>query len=204
MTLPGWEANTWVAIGTIVLAAVTLLLALAATAQVRMSRRALEASVRPLLVDIPIGGDGEPDAVSDDGGVTEIEVHLRNGGAGLALIAEGPRLIWDAFPTGWSGVAQQLVVLPGEEARFTFRQTFGSAKAANDVALAVANFAFEIAYSDGNGKQKARTRAYVVKHADEDSTVDLFIDRIDISHRRLWWRKPVSLTGRSTPRVAAR
>jgi hypothetical protein len=200
MTLPDWEPDTWVAIGTISLAAVTLLLAVATTAQVRMSRRALEASVRPLLIDIPIGKDGEPDAVSDENGVTDIEVYLRNGGAGLALIAEGPRLIWDAFSTGWSGVAQQLVVLPGEDVRFTFRQSFGSAQAANDVALAAKNFAFEVDCTDVNGKQKTRTRAYVVEHPEEDSTLDLYVDKIEISRRRLWWwRKPVTLTGRSRP-----
>jgi hypothetical protein len=164
---------------------------------VRLSRRALEASVRPLLVDIPIGEDGEPDAVSDDHGVTEIEVHLRNGGTGLAMIVGGPRLIWDAFPCGWSGVAQQLVVLPGENVRFTFRQSFGSAQSANDVALQVAEFAFEVEYTDVNGQQRSRTRAYVVKHPDEESTVDLYVDRIDVSRRRLWWRKPVTLTDRS-------
>jgi hypothetical protein len=30
--------------------------------------------------------------------------------------------------------------------------------------------------------------------------VDLYVDRVDISKRRLWWwRKPVTLTCRSTP-----
>jgi len=203
MTSPDWQPETWVAIGTLGLAAVTLVLAVATAAQVRMSRRAFEASVRPLLVDIPVGEDGEPDAVSDEHGVTDIEVHLRNGGAGLALIAEGPRLIWDAFPTGWNGVAQQLVILPGEDVRVTFRRSFGTARSANEVALAPNNFAFEVDYTDVNGKQKSRTRAYVVEHPDKDTTIDLFVDRIEISRRRLWWRKPVTLTGRSAPGAAA-
>jgi hypothetical protein len=199
MTLPDFDYSpeTWVAIGTLALACVTMLLAVATTVQVRLSRRAFEASVRPLLVDIPIGEDGEPDAVSDEDGVADIEVHLRNGGTGLAMIAEGPRLIWDAFPTGWSGVAQQLVVLPGEKVRFTFRQSFGSVQSANEVALAADDFAFEVEYTDVNGKQRSRTRAYIVQHPDEQSEIDLYVDRIDVSRRRVWWRKPVMLTGRS-------
>jgi hypothetical protein len=153
-----------------------------------------------LLVDIPIGGDGEPDAVSDDQGVVDIEVHLRNGGTGLAMIAGGPRIIWDAFPSGWSGVAQQLVVLPNENVRFTFRQSFGNPQSANEVALAVKDFAFAVEYTDVNGKQRTQTTAYVVQHPDDQSDVDSYVDRVDISKRRLWWwRKPVTLTGRSTP-----
>lgn len=80
------------------------------------------------------------------------------------MIAGGPRLLWDAFPRGWSGVAQQLVVLPGESVRFTFRQSFGSPQSANDVALADKDFSFEVDYTDVNGKQRARTRADVVEH----------------------------------------
>jgi hypothetical protein len=120
-------------------------------------------------------------------------------GRDLALIAEGPKLIWNEFPAGWTGVAQQLVVLPSEDVRLTFRQSFGSAQSANEVALAVKNFAFAIEYTDVNGNQRTRTKAYVVEHPDEDSQVDLFVDRIEISRRRLWWRKPARLAGRSTP-----
>jgi hypothetical protein len=195
-----YSPETWVAIGTLVLAGVTLALAIATAAQVKLSRRALEGSVRPLLVDIPIGeDDAEPDVVSDDEGAVEIEARLRNGGTGLATIVGGPTLAWDAFPPVWGGVAQQLVVLPGETVRLTFRRSFGSAQSANEVALAATNFAFDVEYADVNGKQRTRTRAFVVQHPDEQSEVDLYVDRLEVSKRRLWWwRKPVTLTGRFT------
>jgi hypothetical protein len=195
-----YTPETWVAVGTLALAAVTLVLAIATATQVKLSRRALEASVRPLLVDIPIGDDdAEPDAVSDDDGIVEIEAHLRNGGTGLANDRGGTTLIWDAFATGWSGVAQRLVVLPAEKVRFTFRQSFGSAQSANQIALTATDFAFEVEYADVNGKQRTHSTAYVVQHPDEQSEIDLYVDRLDVSKRRLWWwRKPVTLTGRSS------
>jgi hypothetical protein len=106
--------------------------------------------------------------------------------------------MWEEFPTGWTGVAQQLVVLPGEEVRMTFRQSFGNPQSANEVALAAKRFAFAIDYTDVNRIQKTRTKAYVIEHPDEDSTIDLFVDRIEISRRRFWRWKATTLAGRST------
>jgi hypothetical protein len=91
MSLPDWEPDSWVAVGTISLAVVTLLLAAATTAQARLSRRVLQASLRPLLVDVPVSDDGEPFAVSDENGVTEIEVTLRNGGTGFGTHRRGAK-----------------------------------------------------------------------------------------------------------------
>lgn len=55
-----YSPETWVAIGTLALGFVTLLLAVTTALQVRLSRRALEGSERPLLVDIPMAATASP------------------------------------------------------------------------------------------------------------------------------------------------
>jgi hypothetical protein len=201
-SLPDSHADAWVAIGTLALAAVTLILALISAAQVRTSRRALQASLRPLLVDVPLGGDqdAEVDITSDEKGLVEVEMRLRNAGTGLALIVGGPRLRWAAFPSGWTGVSQQLVVVAGEPVRLTFRRAFGNAQSAHDAVGAAQAFSAEVEYTDVNGKQWTRTTAYVISHPDEDSLVDMFVDRVELFDRSILHRvknKPfVSLFGR--------
>jgi hypothetical protein len=174
--------------------------------QVFTSRRALQATLRPLLVDVPIGDDvdAEADISFDEEGVVEVEVPLRNAGSGLALIVGGPTLHWqeEHVPTSLGGVSQQTAVAPGERVRLTFRTRFPTAETAQLAVLSADKFEVDLAYTDVNGKQRTRTKAYVIEHPDEDSDIDHVVDRVDLFRGRKV--KPfASLSGRAAPQGEA-
>jgi hypothetical protein len=135
-------AETWVAAGTLLLALATAALAVstqreaqASLQEVEISRRALQAGARPLLVDAPRGVFYETHGIDiderprdlgsvaasahvfseQDGsvGYSELTVPVQNVGSGVALIE---RFTVRGFPieATWRHVASQAVVPPGQ------------------------------------------------------------------------------------------
>jgi hypothetical protein len=190
------SSDAWVAGGTLALAAVTLVLACVAGWQAWLSRKALQASLRPVLVEVPIGifvedekinentrafGDaGAVDIWPGEDGVLEIRTPFRNTGAAIALV-KSLKLGW-AEAQSWRATASHTAVPAGETTIVTVTVPFE----AQDAAIAATadlqpdSLYIEIGYTDINAQQHARTRAWIKKHPDPESYVEYFVDRIDL------------------------
>lgn len=204
-------AESGVATATIALACVTLLLAFAAGWQAWLSRRALQAGLRPLLVDLPVGifvqdqqigenvhmhsDEGEVDLWPEDNGSLQIRIPLRNAGAGIALIVS-LTLGWDSGGD-WRAAARHTAIPSGETTYVDAVVAFpdrNAALAAMD-GLQPDQLSIEVGYTDINAKQRGRTRAWVMKHPDPDSHLDYIVDRIELFKGRKL-RPFASLSGR--------
>ncbi len=194
MLATAWEA--WVGIGTLALAVVTLVLVCVAAYQAWLTRRAWQSQLQPVLVDVPVGvfvqdeqvGDnvrryedaGEVDVWPGEDGRLEITVPMRNAGAGLALIT-AVELDW-RHAMSWQGAALHTAIPAGEQTRVTFQVPFA------DQASAIAaiegiqrdELGVTIVYTDVRGQQRGRTRLWVMKHSDEEASIEYLVDRIEL------------------------
>jgi hypothetical protein len=198
-----WErfertAEPWVAIGTILLAAATFVLAHRARSEgntalqeVEMSRRALQTSTQPLLVDAPLGVflvDSPPGAdvrPMRTGRTDRADVHLsagtysrnnepfsgvscrvpvQNAGPGLAFI-ERFSLHGLLADTPWRQSVSQTVVRPGELATFAFAAEIDRGDASTlEIELEGESdliVELNVWYTDVAGEQRTRTRIVI-------------------------------------------
>jgi hypothetical protein len=190
------NAEPWVAIGTILLALATAGLAAATLGiarqsrrevgavteqtkvsldEVEISRKALQAQARPMLVDAPRGvhfdaqGDdrgaikfsaGAGTSEDEQIGYAECIVPMQNVGSGVALIT-GFEFKW--FGQGWNRRALQTVVPPGQLTNFDFFRGDLDPGEADMQGWALADgpsedFEVEVTYTDMEGEQPTRTR----------------------------------------------
>jgi hypothetical protein len=192
----GWDATTWVAVGTLALAAVTALVVVATTIDVRTSRRSLQATLRPLLAEVPLSSKSRGEIAASDATV-EIRVPVRNTGSGLALIVRGPVLHWGGQQR-WDSVARVPVLPAGEESDFIFWVTYPSSVDAQQAASSTKTFGFEVDYTDIDGSQRTRTKAKLVR-LDGTSSYFAFDTTEWFRLRKLRWRKPFAkLSGRGS------
>jgi len=190
-------ADWGVAIGTFALALATVTLAWQARSeakkvaqqagisaeQVEISRAALEAQVRPILIDVAHGSapsgpaefvpyesgvpDGgkhvSPDAVDVDAlenGHFICSVPLRNAGAGLAVITDDPRLTHPARDADFIGRLKKQVVPPREQTRAYFGPGV-PLETPEDATLIV-----KVPYTDASGSNILWTEATLNKRDD--------------------------------------
>jgi hypothetical protein len=195
-----WDA--WVAIGTLLLAAGTFYMAAgtkrlarltenevravedqarAAGAHLQIAQEALEASIRPTLVDVPPTGPTSPERIQYEGWGTDVDraaahieqtsdylycsVPLRNVGAGLALV-EGVTLRWAANDVPWRGNSSLLAVPVGDQTRVLFsvparRPEFSRAVEAVQEA---GSFTIEASYTDASGRPQPPVRLLFVRN----------------------------------------
>jgi hypothetical protein len=192
LVLTNAGAETWVAGGTFMLAFATAALALstrreaqASLQQVEISRRALQAGSRPLLVDAPKGvffdehslevesGSKDRGAViasshqlsgpDDAFGYVEFNVPLQNVGSGVALI---DRFVMRDFPinAAWSHTASQSVVPVGQLVTLRMSADIDPGDAqALEIELRQDHHEVEVEvwYTDLAGEQRSRTRLLV-------------------------------------------
>lgn len=172
------------ALSTFVLARRSRQQATAALQEVELSRRALEANARPLLVDAPRGvfweasdggqrdrgqiriSAGAYSARNQPVGSIHCEVPLQNVGVGLALI-ERFQLQGLARGITWRQVASQSVVPPGQLVSLAFEAEVdpGDAEAWGfDLNHEDFELDLDVWYSDISGEQRARTRVLIEGH----------------------------------------
>jgi hypothetical protein len=142
--------------------------------QVGISQAALEAQVRPMLIDVPPGSDEQelvrygPDCQRnvprDDVHVAETEnglflcsVPLRNAGGGLAIIKLAPWLTHPSYAGDLSGRLTTQLVPPGETTRALFAPPARLATP-EDESLIVQLF-----YSDASGENTYWTKLIVMQ-----------------------------------------
>lgn len=193
-----WEA--WVGIGTLALAAVTFALVCVAVYQARLTRLTWQSQLQPVLVDVPIGvfvhdeqlsentrvfdDAGEVDVWPGEDGDLEVTVPMRNAGAGLALVTS-LELAW-AHAGSWRAAALHTAIPAGEQTRGAFHVPFPDQAAAVAAIEGIQRneLAVTIVYTDVRGQQLGRTQMWVMKHPDEESPVEYFIDRIELFRGR--------------------
>ena len=198
MVAATWDAS--VGIGTLALAAVTFVLVCVAIYQARLTRLTWQSQLQPVLVDVPIGvfvrdeqlnentrvfdDAGEVDVWPGEDGNLEITVPMRNAGAGLALVTS-VEIAW-GHATNWRGAALHTAIPAGEQTRVAFHVPFPDQGAAVTAIEGIQRdeLAVTIVYTDVRGQQLGRTRMWVMKHPDEESQVEYFIDRIELFRGR--------------------
>jgi hypothetical protein len=184
-------ADWGVAVGTILLAGATFFLAWQARSearkvaqqatisatQVAISRAALEAEVRPVLIDVAVGSaGGDQELVRYEPGVEDAarvvgrdlvhvdatgaghfmcSVPLRNSGRGIAIVKDGPRLTHQQHEGDLIGRLTTQVVPPGEATR----AYFGPGIALDTPAMAT--LIARVDYTDASGSTAYWTKAII-------------------------------------------
>lgn len=150
-------------------------------ASVDFSRQALEASLRPMLADVPSGAvvsqivafdDGSTETVTDSGQVIVSEKEdailcsfpLRNVGSGVGLIVGLGLRFGDR---GWSGKASVAVIPPREGTRLAFTIPRDRPELRPGIEqLLGGQFTAEVRYTDANGAQPLITRISILRGED--------------------------------------
>ncbi len=168
----------WTAAGTLLVAVRTGALAVATFVVASRTREALRATIRPVLVDVPMDAPGSARVTHADGLELLVEtdsVHvlakekyvfcslpLRNVGPGVAVISGlGLR------EPSWSGNASRMIVPPGEATRFSFSVPRDRPELSEGIgSMLGGRFILEARYADAEGGQDTITRAFVVRGED--------------------------------------
>jgi hypothetical protein len=188
----GWDWHGWdamVAVGTITLAGVTFYLAMKTRADVgaalrsaETSERALAASLRPLIADVPLDETGSTEAdVFAEGADVRIYVPLRNVGAGLALLSDAD-LDFGEIRRSWDSSTLQSAVPAGEGTRLDFVVKCHSPDDAETVAEALVTagrFWVDVRYRDMDGRQPMLTRATIAYYEGE-TLDDWYVDEVAV------------------------
>ncbi len=150
--------------------------------EVEVARKALESSIRPIVVDVPreetfagivrtvgtVTFENGPTVdlhsqsevvIKEDDLYLYISIPLRNVGPGVAMIT-GLGLVFDGGKSGWSGAVSLTVVPPGEVTRFRFSVPKSRLELQSGIErLKQGHGDLEARYSDVNGEQTTITRA---------------------------------------------
>lgn len=146
----------------------------AARQEVEVSRQALQANIKPRLLDVTSSGNETPvrfehpsssTSIYDEPDLTSttIYVPLRNVGPGLAIIKDVKMYWnqqgWDANPVSYIGTTAAKVVPPGEMmiARFLFGDELNSGRALR-IKEQSREFWVEVTYTDSVDSQQERVR----------------------------------------------
>lgn len=173
---PPWYAETVdvTGVGTLVLAAATLLLVVVTWRQTTYTRRAVQLSVRPLLADDEVRLDGLRELVTfgaperqtvslavgalhydDTDDTLQVSVSLRNVGTGAALIS-GARL----DPEAGDVQVSQMLVPPGGRMRVNASAHLSDMNKELTTSIRESgHVAVIVSYTDASGVQPTQTRA---------------------------------------------
>jgi hypothetical protein len=154
--------------------------AAAAERQADVGRQAVQGTIRPVLIDVPLEPSGEATEfvryenvrervplgaidVRDYPGSLGISVPLRNAGSGIALLT-GLSLRCGDLPT-WGGHFVRAVVPPGESTRVAFSLAKTEPRTADHIASINAGngFTVDVAYSDIVGDQATITQLHITR-----------------------------------------
>jgi hypothetical protein len=172
--------NGLAALGTLLLASATVWLGKQARREGQEAARALETSIRPVIVDVP---SAEAEVThSREGSTIVVEIPVFNAGAGLAIISDMRAKKWfQPITLQVKAVLDQTAVPSSHRSRLDLHLQCPDEQQAREVGRALgtddASFSVEIEYTDMNGKQSAMTTMHIAHSAVAGG---LYVESLDL------------------------